>query len=155
VCFARTRSISVICKGRLPSSDETTFLIRRGFGRLVNITLRETFGKCIGHRGRASLPAACAKPDTTFEPRRPTRATELRKVLTLSSLACVEILFVAISVDLTALAYSFQARRPPTRMPLPLLLLQQRQCRDNGFVQPQNRFARKSSKGPKPANSMT
>ena len=31
-----------------------------------------------------------------------------------SSLACVEILFVAISVDLTALAYSFQARRPPT-----------------------------------------
>ena len=64
-----------------------------------------------------------------------TRATELRKVLTLSSRACVEILFVAISVDLTALAYSFQARRPPTRMPLPLLLLQQLQCRDSGFVQ--------------------
>jgi hypothetical protein len=36
-------------------------------------------------------------------------------------------------VDLTALAYSFQARRPPTRMPPPLLLLQQLQCRDSGF----------------------
>jgi hypothetical protein len=44
-------------------------------------------------------------------------------------------LFVAIIVDLTAPASSFLARRPPTRMPLALLLLQQLQCRVSGFVQ--------------------
>jgi hypothetical protein len=42
---------------------------------------------------------------------------------------------VAIIVDPTAPVYSFQARRPATRMPLALPLLQQLQCRDSGFVQ--------------------
>jgi len=64
-----------------------------------------------------------------------TSATELRKVPTLSSLGCVEIVLVAIIVDPTAPVYSFQARRPATRMPLALPLLQQLQCRDSGFVQ--------------------
>jgi hypothetical protein len=47
VCFARTRSISVICKRQAPLKSGDNFLIRWGFGRLVNITLRETFGKCM------------------------------------------------------------------------------------------------------------
>src|SRR5262249_55801591 len=38
-------------------------------------------------------------------------------------------------VEPTAPVYSFQARRPPTRMPRGLPLLQQLQCRDSGFVQ--------------------
>ena len=41
------------------------------------------------------------------------------------------------------LAASFQARRPPSRMPLVLPLLQQLQCRDSGFVQsPESRHYR-------------
>jgi len=46
---------------------------------------------------------------------------------------------VAIIVDPTAPVYSFQARRPATRMPLALPLLQQLQCRDSGFVQSYNK----------------
>jgi T5SS/PEP-CTERM-associated repeat protein len=42
---------------------------------------------------------------------------------------------IAIIVDPTAPVYSFRARRPPTRMPLALPLLQQLQCRASGFVQ--------------------
>jgi hypothetical protein len=42
---------------------------------------------------------------------------------------------IVIIVDPTAPVYSFQARRPPTRMPLALPLLQQLQCRASGFVQ--------------------
>jgi hypothetical protein len=42
---------------------------------------------------------------------------------------------IAIIIDPTAPVYSFQARRPPTRMPLALSLLQQLQCRASGFVQ--------------------
>jgi hypothetical protein len=45
-----------------------------------------------------------------------------------------EIVLIAIIADPTAPVYSFQARRPPTRMPPPLLLLQL-QCRYSGFVQ--------------------
>jgi hypothetical protein len=41
---------------------------------------------------------------------------------------------IVIIVDPTAPVYSFQARRPPTRMPLALPLLQQLQCRASGFV---------------------
>src|SRR5262249_49477317 len=47
-----------------------------------------------------------------------------------------EIVLIAIIADPTALVYSFQARRPPTRMPRgTLALLQQLQCRNSGFVQ--------------------
>jgi hypothetical protein len=46
-----------------------------------------------------------------------------------------EIVLIAIIADPTAPVYSFQARRPPTRMPRGLPLLQQLQCRDSGFVQ--------------------
>jgi hypothetical protein len=42
---------------------------------------------------------------------------------------------IAIIVDPTAPVYPFEARRPPTRMPLALPLLQQLQCRGSGFVQ--------------------
>jgi hypothetical protein len=42
---------------------------------------------------------------------------------------------IAIIVESTAPVYSFEARRPPTRMPRGLPLLQQLQCRDSGFVQ--------------------
>jgi hypothetical protein len=41
---------------------------------------------------------------------------------------------IAIIVESTAPVYSFEARRPPTRMPRGLPLLQQLQCRDSGFV---------------------
>ena len=43
------------------------------------------------------------------------------------------IVLIAIIVDPTAPVYSFQARRPPTRMQLALPLLQQLQCRASGF----------------------
>src|SRR5262245_32445669 len=72
---------------------------------------------------------ACQGPSSH---RGQTSTTELRKVPTLSSLGCVEILLVAIIVDSTAPVYSFQARRPATKMPLALPLLQQLQCRDSG-----------------------
>ena len=62
-------------------------------------------------------------------------ATELRKVPTLSSLGCVEIVLVTVIADPTGSVYSFQARRPPRRMSLALPLLQELQCRDSGFVQ--------------------
>jgi len=42
---------------------------------------------------------------------------------------------IAIIVDPTAPVYPFEARRPPTRMPLALPLLQQVRCRVSGFVQ--------------------
>jgi len=42
---------------------------------------------------------------------------------------------IASIADPTAPVYSFQARRPPTRMPRGLSLLQQLQWRDSGFVQ--------------------
>src|SRR6266487_3892403 len=64
-----------------------------------------------------------------------TSATESWKVLTLSSLACVEILFVAIIVDLTAPVYSFQARRPPRGCRWHSYSCNQLQCRESGFVQ--------------------
>ena len=61
--------------------------------------------------------------------------TELRKVPTLSSLGCVEIVLVTVIADPTGSVYSFQAPRPPRRMSLALPLLQELQCRDSGFVQ--------------------
>src|SRR5262245_64439870 len=48
-----------------------------------------------------------------------------------------EIVLVAIIADPTAPVYLFQPRRPSTRMPRGLPLLQQLQCRDSGFVQSQ------------------
>ena len=64
-----------------------------------------------------------------------TRGTESRKAPALSSLDVRDRMLIAIIADPTAPVYSTHARRPPTRMPRGLPLLQQLQCRDSGFVQ--------------------
>src|SRR5262249_48344121 len=66
-----------------------------------------------------------------------TRGTESRKAPALSSLDVRDRMLIAIIADPTAPVFSTHARRPPTRMPRGLPLLQQLQCRDSGFVQSQ------------------
>jgi hypothetical protein len=75
----------------------------------VNITLRQTFGKCIGHRGRASLPAACAS--LSFLKRSTRVADDWKFVGRCSQCSAPLLCFVLLEVLLYFLDHMPQAQR--------------------------------------------